>query len=422
MNPRDFEFLLTCLKSNPDRDSIRGLISGGIDWQILLAHAAQHGVRPILFRTLKSVCWDAVPHEIQTDLLRFTIANAQKNLLLTAELLRLIEIFTQAGIPIVAFKGPVLAGSVYGDLALREFSDLDVLVPEERVPEAQRILAGLEYEADFSQDQQYRSAFLRYQGQYAFRNRKTGIAVDLHWQLSSKGIEFPIQPNELWPRLKQVALAGRMIPTLADDDLALFLAAHGTKERWRDLIWLCDFAELLRNRSSIDWNLVFHRAERGHLSRPLLLGIFLASSLLSASAPAELVDRARQNPAVRSLARKAVAGMLRAAPPGEVGQLLDSLEAYDHWRHKFGPVIALLSIRTVSDYQAMPLPKALWPVYYFTRPFRLAGKIIATVVSGAKSDPDEGSKIDLAGKYLDSPSLANSSEAGSTRAASTILV
>ena len=27
-------------------------------------------------------------------------------------------------------------------------------------------------------------------------------------------------------------------------DLALFLAAHGTKKGWRSLIWVCDFAEL----------------------------------------------------------------------------------------------------------------------------------------------------------------------------------
>jgi putative nucleotidyltransferase-like protein len=422
MNPRDFDFLLACLKSTPDGDSIRGFISGGVDWQILLAHAAQHGVRAILFQTLKSLCWDAVPRAIQADLLRITRANAQRNLLLTAELLHLIDKFRQADIPIAAFKGPVLAGSVYGDLALREFSDLDVLVPEEHVSDAERILARLEYRADFSEDQQYRSAFLRYQGQYAFRNRKTAISVDLHWQLSSRGIKFPIQPKELWPRLKKVTLAGRMIPTLADDDLALFLAAHGTKERWRDLIWLCDFAELLKNRSGLDWNAVFHRAERSHLSRPLLLGMFLASSLLSAPAPAELVDRARQNPAVRSLARKAVAGMLRAAPASEVGQLLDSLEAFDHWRHKFGPVVALLTIRTISDYEAMPLPKALWHVYYFIRPFRLMTKIIATMVSGAKSDPNEGSKLALASKYLDGPSLAASSQGRPRRAASTSLV
>ena len=36
------------------------------------------------------------------------------------------------------------------------------------------------------------------------------------------------------------------VPTLAENDLALFLAAHDTKEGWRNRIWLRDFAELLR--------------------------------------------------------------------------------------------------------------------------------------------------------------------------------
>ena len=164
------------------------------------------------------------------------------------------------------------------------------------------------------------------------------------------------------------------MPTLAQDDLALFLAAHGTKEGWRSLGWVCDFAELLRNCHDIDWAAILTRALVSHSSRPLLLAIVLASALLDAPGPAELLDKARNNSAVRALAEKARARMLRTANEGELGEFLNGLHTYDRMRDRLLHVVTMLTTRTVGDYQAMPLPKSLWGIYYLTRPFRLAGK------------------------------------------------
>ena len=173
-----------------------------------------------------------------------------------------------------------------------------------------------------------------------------------------------------------MTIAGRTVPTLAHDDLALFLAAHGTKEGWRSLIWVCDFAELLRKYQDIDWVAVLDRAQRSHSSRALLLAIALASTLLDAPAPPALIDRARKNSALRALAEEAKLRMLRAAPEQELGEFLNGLNTHDRLRHRLWPVATLLTTRTVSDYQAMPLPKSLWGIYYLTRPFRLASKFV----------------------------------------------
>jgi hypothetical protein len=183
-----------------------------------------------------------------------------------------------------------------------------------------------------------------------------------------------------------VTIAGRTVLTLAHDDLALFLAAHGTKEGWRSLIWVCDFAELLRNYQDIDWVAVLDRAQRSHSSRQLLLAIALASTLLDAPAPAALIDRAWKNSAVRTLAEQAKLRMLRAVPEQEPEEFLNSLYTHDRLRHRLWPVATLLTTRTVSDYQAMPLPKSLWGIYYLTRPFRLASKMVKMILDTRSSD------------------------------------
>lgn len=380
MNIREFQILLHCATSRPDATHVRELIHKGVDWHIVLKLAEQHGVRPILFRSLKSLCWDAVPKDTQLGLDRFNKVNLQNNMLFTGALLRLINSFRENAIPVAAFKGPVIAEAVYGDLSFREFYDVDVVVQESNICEAEDILTAFGYQADFP-DRDFRSAFLSYQGQYPFRNRDTGISIDLHWQLSTKGLAFPLNSTEIWPRLEELTIFGHKVPTLARDDLALYLAAHGTKEGWRRLIWVCDFAQLLCKSQDTDWPAVLDRAHRSHSSRPLLLAIFLATTLLNAPAPKELVDKARNNSTVRALAEEARLRMLRTAPQGELREFLDSLNTHDRLRHRLWPVATLLTTRTVGDHQAMPLPKPLWGIYYITRPFRLAGKAVEMIFS-----------------------------------------
>jgi hypothetical protein len=381
MSPPEFQLLLYCARSRPDAKSIQELVRQGVDWRALVELAQQHYVRPLLIQSLKLACWDIVPPPIRLELEQFYRINQQKNLAFARELLRLLILFHQNQIPIATFKGPALATSIYGDLALREFSDLDLLMHEEDLCKAEQILASCGYEADFP-DKNYRRAFVSYQGQYAFRHSKTGISIDLHWQLASRGTTFPIRPAEVWAKLDQITIAGRTVPTLARDDLALFLAAHGTKEGWRSLGWVCDFAEFLRKYYSIDWDAILKCAQRAHSSRALLLAVALASTLLDAPAPSGLLDEARNNTAVRSLANKARFKIRGAASGGkrsttsakELAEFLNGLSTHDRFRHRLLPIATLLTTRTVGDYEVMPLPRSLWYIYYLVRPVRLACK------------------------------------------------
>jgi hypothetical protein len=384
MNGEEFQLLSCCARSKPDSGSIKERVNKGVNWRKLLDLAEHHGVRPMLRRSLKAVCWDCVPQDIQLELERFYTTNAQRSLLFVSELLRLFTEIARASIPVATFKGVILAESIYGDLSLREFSDLDIIVHDADASKVEDILTAGGYVPDFP-DRDYRSAFLAYQGQYAFRNKQTGFSVDLHWRLSNKGEAFPLKVEEIWSRLEHVEIGGREVPTLANDDLSLFLAAHGTKEGWRLLKWVCDFAEILHKCRDIDWVTLLGRAQRAHCSRSLELAMLLASALLDAPVPQTLIAKARNNSVVRALADEAQQRMLSTAPAGELREFLNSLNTHDRLRHRLWPIATLLTTRTVGDYRAMALPKALWSVYYVTRPFRLAAKAAELVISRNQS-------------------------------------
>jgi hypothetical protein len=336
-----------------------------------------------LLQSLKAVCWDAVPASVQFELERFCKSNEQKNLLLAGELLRLLRRFIENEVPVVGLKGPILAEAVYGDSSLREFCDLDLLIHVQDLAKAEDILRACGYAAPYP-DRDYCTAFLSYQGQYPFRRGQSDLWVDLHWQFSQDGVVFPLRAAEVWPRLIEETIAGRTVPSLAHDDLAMFLAAHGTKEGWRRLLWLCDFAEFLHRYQDLDWIAILERAARSHSSRQLLLAIELAATMLDAPAPAQLLEKARNNSAVQSLARRAREGMLLTAPKGS-WEFRFGLNTHDKWLHRLLPIKTLLTTRTVGDHQAMPLPKSLWGLYYLTRPFRLAGHVAKKVFPARSS-------------------------------------
>ena len=90
------------------------------------------------------------------------------------------------------------------------------------------------------------------------------------------------------------------------------------------------------------------------------------------------ISRRMQQPAVQSLARREREGMLLTAPKGS-WEFRFGLNTHDKWLHRLLPIKALLTTRTVGDYQAMPLPKSLWGLYYLTRPFRLVGHLAKKV-------------------------------------------
>ncbi len=55
-------------------------------------------------------------------------AHARHNLLQTHTLLMLLDVFSRHGIPAVPYKRPLLGATLYGNLTLRPFCDLDVIV------------------------------------------------------------------------------------------------------------------------------------------------------------------------------------------------------------------------------------------------------------------------------------------------------
>ena len=372
------ELLLSCARTCMDPEKaarIRVLLhQHDTDWEYLFRTASENGIAPLLYRHLNAISSEAVPKETMDRLRDRFHDNSRSNLFLTGELIKLLTLFDTHQIPAICFKGPVLAASVYGNLALREFSDLDILIHKQHVAKARELLVSQGYRPQFELNDSQEAAFVRSYPAQSYVRDDDKVVVDLHWTMTSRDFSFPLEPERLWEDTETISLAGREIRTLSQENLLLFLCVHGGKHGWERLGWICDIAELIRSRKGMNWTTVMDQARTLKSVRMLFLGLCLASDLLEAPLPEEIRARVYSDPAVRSLAAEVSERILREVSPGVFEswrfqvRIRDRL--WDGCRYCFG----LVMTPTGLEMTLIPLPAVLFPLYYVLRPMRLVLK------------------------------------------------
>lgn len=300
----EFELLLCCARISPNAETtaqIKVLLQKEIDWQIVVSWALWHGTMPLLYRNLTTTCAQAVPEATVTRLRASYHANARRNVLLARQLLKVMNLLDSYGIQTIPLKGPVLALAVYGELGLRQFSDLDLLIRPGDVPLAHRVLSMNGYLPENCLTPEQITVHWDYQGQYLFTCPDINTALDLHWEMVPRTLEIRLDSAELWERAEAITCGEEPVLSLATEDLLLFLSVHGSKEQWSRLKWVCDVAELIRARPTVDWQRTLKRARAQGGQRMLFLGLRLANLLLGATLPPEILRTVRTDRVTEAL-------------------------------------------------------------------------------------------------------------------------
>jgi hypothetical protein len=374
----EFEFLCLVARPRPDLGRALQLLRAGLDFPELIRLAGAHATRPQLIGSLARLSWETVPEAVRAALVTYHRFHCSRALSLSEELCRVAAAFAEKGLQFATFKGPALAAALYGDVSRREYTDIDIIVPQEQIDDAERLLGALGYLGDGG-DLAFRRTFLGYLRQCAFVHSGIDAVIDLHWAFSGSHVPFPLTPAEVWADLDQVSIGERALPTVSGANLALLLAGHGTKEAWRCLGWVEDFALLLDRNADLDWPEIHRRAKALRCGDTIPLAGAMAQSLLEAPVPRALQELIDASGRVRALAELLTSQMRKGLPDRARGRHFSDIHLCDKRIDKLKGVLRLVVTRTTGDYQAMKLPQALWPVYYATRPFRLAAQALAAL-------------------------------------------
>ena len=370
----EVRLLLACARRElrpDDRAALRRCLAAPLDWDRLLRLARWHGLRPLVNRHL-AAC-DEVPRGIALGLWGEATAVGVRNRAMHEELARILSLFELGGIRALPYKGPALALRAYGDLALREFSDLDILVARSQVQRARDALCAAGYAREYALEPAIESAYLDSPAQYhlVVRAPEDGPMVELHWKTDPDFAVERLEDMDWWAATR--SMSG--LPSMPDEDLVLVLCIHGSKHLWANLGWLVDVAELLRSPGDLDWERLVARAGELRASRRVGVGLRLAAELLDAP-----LAQACRNLAERADVAHA-AGIVRAAlVAAEPGPLpaVDAMRAHwrmhETWHQGIRELYRTVCLPSLVEWTRWPLPRALFFAYPALRLVRLAGK------------------------------------------------
>jgi hypothetical protein len=371
--------LLVCAARRSVNDDLAArmtaLVEGELDWSYLRDKATQHGMMPLLYRHLNLICPQSVPAEILNSMKKEFIANSQSCLHLFGELRKLLRLLDQNGITAVAFKGPILSAAVYGAIAFRQAGDLDILIEPSAFTRANEVLSSAGYRLHPPLTQSQLASQLRSHCEIEFLSNGLSV-VDLHWRLSPKTFHFVLDGKDVIERSKTISIQGTSLLTFSNEDTIVYLCYHGSKHYWSRLEWISSLAEFIRSNPDIDWSIVIARAKRALGRHMLTLGLLLAQELGGVDVPDSVFSSGEEFDSLREYAMEIQRGLFARGPEplGSIERFRCNLRIMDRKRDAITGLLRSTFVPTISDWQALTLPAALYPLYYLFRPLRLLTK------------------------------------------------
>jgi hypothetical protein len=347
--------------------------------------ADRHGVRPMLYQSflqqsflqLEESAPSAVPENEMQRLKQAYYINAQKTLLLSRELLRIVEKLSALGIEVMPYKGLALAEMLYHDITLRQSGDIDLLIRPQDLPRIRSAVAEFGYVPHASLSDQEEQRYLKSGYECAFDSPAGRNLLEVQWAIQPRFYAIDFDMPAIFRRAITITVADHPLKTPSAADLLLILSAHAAKHVWDKLAWLCDIARLM-SLPDLDWKWIASEARRLGIVRILWVTMLAANRLLDAPIPAPAQSALPPDSASHDLANE-IAGYIVSEKEYDVEspayfRLMMRLRERQKDRLRF--LQRLIFTPGPSEWQAVRLPRPLFPLYRLVRLSRLAARFV----------------------------------------------
>jgi hypothetical protein len=298
---REWPLLLDSCSLPRDPAKISALVAVIRDADSLIGLARAHGVLGHFTAALAGIPGFQIPSPFLDSLRVHQRAHLLSNLAKTAELFRVLELFRQSEIECAVVKGPVLSLRAYGEPAVRQYADLDLLLRQKDIPRAAEILVDAGYNSRISAEV-IRSG--KIPGEYRFCAQHTEIILELHTESTLRYFPSPLPIEKYFHSKTSLSLDGRSVPALSAEHEFVLISVHGATHFWERLMWICDVAAMVHNHPQLDWNLIRRSAAEAGAERMVRVALLLAERSLGVPIPKEMKNEVRRDSACLGLVRQ----------------------------------------------------------------------------------------------------------------------
>jgi hypothetical protein len=333
----------------------------------------QNSLRPLISQVIKHNGINISPS------IKERLFSASKSFVFTSlshlnETARLVNLFKQNGVTVIPYKGVTFANQYYGNLSLRESSDIDFLVPKHDISSIQELI----YTDGYKSPPEYYYCKPSYHYNHSpsldvNNDTKTqrNIHLEFHYHIISQDFGMCIDNLQLMRNPASVNVSGKELNIPSNDaNCKIILTHHGLDDIWLSLKYYLDLAVICKSDESFDWNDILKFCREYGFYNNALVGFKNMESLLGIKSPVNV-----------GLAKE----KLRL-------QILDVFFLHDQYKERF-LTKTLLRIKSRDglkwrskmiwslfkrflrpkdlDFKMFNLPRALYPLYYIIKPLRV---------------------------------------------------
>jgi hypothetical protein len=381
-----FAFLILCCKSHPDQNDISALSaflnSEHFHFPTLIEVVNQHAVAPLVYKTINTYLANnksksTAQESLQIELKSIYTYIAHKNIMMSAELIHIMKVFEVHDIQALAFKGAALSQKAYGDITLRQFGDLDILIPHTAISKTITLLTSDGYLPQLKLESKTQDKLISALNVLSFYKKDKEILLEVHWELFSKNYAIKWDEASLWQQKSESVLINtHPIRILPHKEEILYLCVHGSKHLFERLEWICDIDRAVTTHEALDWEQLLSKAQKRGTKRMLFLGLGLCEQFFGLTLPHIIQDEMKKDETLTKLIFKIMeinfSSQTQKTKSYRTFGLLWSMR--ERFSDRLQYALHALFSPKFEDFSFIHLPKPLLFLYPIIRPFRLVFK------------------------------------------------
>ena len=253
------QLILSSVRVHPtaaDIETLDALIPLIDDWDYLSRTIIERGIGPLFFHKLSLLSNAAlIPEVAKSNLQQAYFRTLSRSMVLYDAFRKVADAFGVNHIQVVALKGIHLSEWLYGDIGLRQLSDIDLLVRKEDGERCLQILTALGFRQSGDEVSHLITEKI---GVVHYPAMLLGdVSVELHIDLHNSRKPYRLDVNQIIGNAVPITLNHTPVKGMELHDLLLFLCVHLDKHFISGEVQFTGFADITNlldmHAAGIDW-------------------------------------------------------------------------------------------------------------------------------------------------------------------------
>ncbi|MFB0564451.1 MAG: nucleotidyltransferase family protein [Candidatus Aminicenantaceae bacterium] len=273
------KLIVLCSRLNfspQDSSKIEYLLESDSNWEQIIKKAAKEGVAPLLYHNLKKYRGEIPVFAMEQLKRKYQISTA-RNTYIYKNLKAPLQAIKDSNLRVAITKGTRLAVTLYQDIGLRPFMDVDLIAHFSDWQNLREILKDLSFTHNPYGEYISKHDQERYDWTCYNYFRKDNLLIDIHFdpfdlRLPAKNIE------KFWESARKENISGIESYVFSPEYEFCKLCVHTQKHSYHPLIWLTDIAEF-SSRGGLDWNQTLRICREEEIFAPVYYGLHIVNRL-----------------------------------------------------------------------------------------------------------------------------------------------